>query len=62
RQKGVRPHAYTPYTQVIRHFWWRFVTLQGWRDGLYGVRLSALMAYYEMLKYRQLRKVLAEGG
>ena len=54
-EKGVHPKATTPYTQLLRHVWWRFVTLQGWRDGLYGLLLSALMGYYEMIKYRRVR-------
>ena len=56
RQKGITARFYTPYSQAARHFWWRFVTLCGWRDGLHGMRLCALMAYYEMLKYRKVRK------
>lgn len=59
-EKGIRPHAYTPYTQIFRHFWWRFVTLQGWRDGAYGVLLSAMMGYYEMIKYRKARQLWQE--
>ena len=55
-EKGVHPHIYTPYTQLPRHFWWRFVTLHGWRDGVYGLLLSMLMAYYEMIKYRKVRR------
>ncbi|MBN2004154.1 MAG: glycosyltransferase family 2 protein [Anaerolineae bacterium] len=47
---------YTPYTQALRHFWWRFITLRGWQDGLHGILLSGMMGYYEMLKYRQVRK------
>ena len=56
-QQGVRPHVYTPYTQVARQFWWRFVTLRGARDGLHGLRLSLLMAYYEAVKYRRLARL-----
>lgn len=55
-QKGVQPKFYTPYTQTLRHFWWRFVTLNGWRDGAHGILLSALMSYYEMRKYRNVRR------
>jgi hypothetical protein len=58
--KGVRPHIYTPYTQIFRHFWWRFVTLSGWRDGLYGLLLAGWMSYYEMVKYRKVRRRLRE--
>lgn len=53
-QEGVRPRPYTPYTQFVRHFWWRFVTLRGLREGFHGLRLSLLMAYYELKKYRRL--------
>lgn len=53
-KQGAQPKVYTPVTQMMRHFWWRFVTLRGFRDGLHGLRLSLLMAYYEWLKYRKL--------
>jgi glycosyltransferase involved in cell wall biosynthesis len=54
KQKGLRPKAYTPYTQALRQFWWRFGTLEGYRDGPHGFRLSLYLAYYEWLKYRRL--------
>jgi glycosyltransferase involved in cell wall biosynthesis len=54
RDQGIRPHFYTPWSQAVRHFWWRFVTLKGYRDRLHGLRLSLYMAYYEWLKYRHL--------
>lgn len=53
-EEEVRPRFYTPYTQAVRQFWWRFVTLRGLRDGFHGLLLSLLMAYYEMKKYRRL--------
>lgn len=56
-QQGVRPHWYTPYSQAVQHFWWRFITLRGLRDGLHGLRLSLLMAYYEAVKYRRLTQL-----
>jgi glycosyltransferase involved in cell wall biosynthesis len=44
--------------QPLRHFWWRYVALQGYRDGLHGLRLCALLAYYYgLLTYLQLRQV-----
>lgn len=52
RQQGVQPKFYTPFTQPLRHFWWRFVTLRGYQDGAHGLRLSLYMAYYEWQKYR----------
>ena len=56
-QQRVRPHFYTPYSQAVRQFWWRFVTLRGTRDGLHGLWLSLLMAYYEAVKYRKLARL-----
>ena len=55
--QGVRAHLHTPYTQALRQFWWRFVTLGGVQDGLHGLRLSVLMAYYEMRKYQMLNRL-----
>jgi len=57
-QEGIHPRSYTPYSQAMRQFWWRFVTLRGARDGLHGLWLSALMAYYEAVKYRKLARLL----
>jgi glycosyltransferase involved in cell wall biosynthesis len=43
KERGIRPKLYTYFAQPMRHFWWRFVNLKGYRDGLHGVRLSLLM-------------------
>ena len=59
--EGVRPKFFTPISQPIRHFWWRYWTLKGYRDGFHGLRLSLYMAYYEWSKYRQLAQ-LQRGG
>ena len=56
-EQGVRPRFYTPYSQAVRHFWWRFVTLRGVREGLHGTWLSMLTAYYEAVKYRRLAQL-----
>jgi glycosyltransferase involved in cell wall biosynthesis len=53
-QAGVRPKIYTPHTQAIRHFKWRFWDLGGYRGGLHGLLLCLLMAYYERRKYQLL--------
>ena len=60
REQGIRPKAFTPLSQSIRHFWWRYVTLNGYQDGLHGLRLSAFMAYYEWSKYRKLATIWYE--
>lgn len=53
-EQGVRPKPHNFILQPLRHFRWRFFTLKGYRDGLHGLRLSILMAWYELRKYRML--------
>jgi hypothetical protein len=48
-----KPHNYV--LQPLRQFWWRYRTLKGYQDGWHGLRLSLLMAWYELRKYRLLR-------
>jgi hypothetical protein len=57
REQGIRPRAYTPFSQAVRQFWWRFVELRGFDDGWHGLRLSLLMAYFEARKYRVLSRL-----
>ena len=59
-EQGIRPKLYTYLLQPLRHFWWRFVTLKGYRDGWHGFRLSAMMAWYEFRKYWLLRSTEKE--
>ena len=56
-KEGVRPKFYTPLTQAVRHFRWRYLTHQGYKDGGHGLRLSLYMAYYEWVKYQKLGKL-----
>jgi glycosyltransferase involved in cell wall biosynthesis len=51
---GIRPKPRNFVLQPLRQFYWRFVTLHGYEDGLHGLRLSLYMAYYEWIKYRKL--------
>lgn len=51
---GIRPRPHNFILQPLRQFWWRYVTLAGYRDGRHGLRLSLYMAYYEWVKYRKL--------
>jgi hypothetical protein len=44
--QGVRVKPWTPLRQPFREFWRRYVTLKGYRDGLHGLRLCVLLAYY----------------
>jgi len=52
--EGIQPKPQNFILQPLRQFWWRFVTLEGYRDGLHGLYLSLLMARYEFRKYRLL--------
>ncbi len=55
RQKGINPKLYHLLSMPLRHFWWRFVTLRGLRDGPHGLRLCGLLSYYYgFLPYWQL--------
>jgi len=54
-EQGIRPKPQNYILQPLRHFWWRFVTLKGYRDGLHGLWLSLLMGWYELRKYWILR-------
>ncbi len=61
-EKGIRPKFYSPYSQYVRHFWWRFVTLKGYIDGLHGLRLSLLLAYYFGYRYTRRLAELLKGS
>jgi len=50
-RRGEKCKFYSPYYMTLRHFWWRYVTLQGYRDGLHGLRLCLLLAYYFGYRY-----------
>ena len=60
-EQGVRPKPQNYALQPLRQFWWRFVTLKGYQDGLHGLRLSLLMAWYELRKYWLLREMWRGG-
>ncbi len=56
-EQGVVPKFHTAWTMPVRHFYRRYVTLNGYRDGLHGLRLSLLMTYYERQKYKTLTQL-----
>jgi hypothetical protein len=51
QRRGAKCKFYSPYYMTLRHFWWRYVTLQGYRDGQHGLRLCLLLAYYFGYRY-----------
>lgn len=56
-QQGVRVRPWTFFSMPLREFWRRFVTLQGYRDHVYGLLFCGLMSWYTLLTYRQLRRL-----
>jgi glycosyltransferase involved in cell wall biosynthesis len=60
RATSVRPWTYG--TMPLREFWRRFVTLQGYRDHLYGLLFSGLMAWYTFVTYLRLRQMRPTAG
>jgi hypothetical protein len=61
-KQGVRPKPRNFVLQPLREFYRRFFALRGYRDGLHGVRLSALMAWYNYDMYRRLARTWREAG
>ena len=55
--QGVRPRWRNFILQPLREFRRRYVSLQGWKDGFHGLRLSGLMAYYNFVMYVRLRRL-----
>jgi len=51
---GARAKMRNFILQPYREFRRRYITLQGYRDGGYGLLLSALTAYYEGVKYLKI--------
>ena len=54
KQQGIHPRPRNYILQPWRQFYWRFVSLKGYQDGIHGLRLSTYMAYYEWVKYSKL--------
>jgi hypothetical protein len=53
-KQGARPRPRNFVLQPLREFRRRFITLKGYRDGLHGLRLCLLLAYYNWVMYRKL--------
>jgi glycosyltransferase involved in cell wall biosynthesis len=57
RERGIRPRLHNFVLQPWREFYRRFVTLQGYREGFWGLRLCLWLAYYYGFRpYVELRK------
>lgn len=53
--RGIQPRAHNFILQPWREFRRRFITLEGWRDGSFGLQLAARLAWwYGFIPYRLL--------
>lgn len=59
-KQGIRPKPRNFVLQPLREFRRRYFSLKGYRDGLHGLHLSALMAYYNFDMYRRLARMWRE--
>lgn len=57
QEQGVHVRPWTYLTMPLREFWRRFVTLQGYRDHVYGLLFCGLMGWYTFLTYRRLHEL-----
>ncbi len=55
--EGVQVRPWTYVTMPSREFWRRFVTLQGYRDHVYGLLFSGLMSWYTLTTYLRVRQI-----
>ncbi len=55
--EGIKPRARSFLSMPAREFVRRLVSLQGYKDGLHGLVLSSLMAYYALQRQRKLAEM-----
>ncbi len=56
-ERGIRPRPHNFILQPLREFRRRFFTLHGYRDGVHGLRMALLLAwYYGVVPYVELMK------
>jgi glycosyltransferase involved in cell wall biosynthesis len=56
-KQGIRPKLRNFVLQPLREFHRRFIRLRGYSDGMHGLRLALLMAYYNFDMYRRLARM-----
>jgi glycosyltransferase involved in cell wall biosynthesis len=56
RRRGMRAKIWSPLSMPVREFWRRYIRLEGYKDGLYGLILASILAFYTMLAYGALLK------
>jgi glycosyltransferase involved in cell wall biosynthesis len=53
-EAGQRARLHNLILQPLRQFHWRYIALEGYKDGWRGLLLSFLMAYYELVRFEKL--------
>lgn len=61
-QEGIRSRPWSPILQAWREFRRRFISLRGYRDGVPGLTVAVLLAWYEGTKYVRLGRMRAQEG
>ena len=63
-EQGIKPKPHNFVLQPLREFRRRFISLEGYKDGLHGLFLSLLMACYNFVMYVRLWQLwrMAEGA
>ncbi len=61
-QRGIHAKPWTYFSMPAREFFRRYVTLGGYKDGLLGLELCGLMAWYMFKTYVRLRKLYRRAG
>lgn len=56
QRQGIIPRPHSFLLQPIRAFHRRFVQWNGYRDGMFGAALAALLAWYELVTYVRLAR------
>ena len=56
-REGSCPRSRSLVLQPLREFARRYFTLRGYRDGLHGLVLCMLMAYYTFVAYWRARRI-----
>lgn len=59
-KQGIRAKPWTYLTMPLREFYRRYVRLQGYKDGVVGLQLCGLMAWYMLQTYLRLRRLYRE--
>lgn len=54
RKRGMKAKVWSPVSMPLREFWRRYIKLEGYKDGLYGLILASLMAFYTMIAFTRL--------